>query len=98
MAETGPSFRVAPMRRHAMTERKPHPDNALIDELERDATPSHGGRAGGGTAREAGGRSELRNTAGVIGNERPRAQDNTEAVNESKGDKAIGRLAPENNG
>ena len=81
-----------------MTERTPHPDNALIDELERDATPSEGGRSGGGTARDAGTRSELRNTAGTTGNERPRAQDNTETVNESKGDKAIRRLAPGNNG
>ena len=79
-----------------MTERKPHPDNALIDELERDATPSEAGRSGGGTARDVGTRSELRNTAGTTGNERPRAQDNTEAVDESKGDEAIRRLAPEN--
>ena len=70
----------------------------IIGERSCDTTPSEAGRSGGGTARDVGTRSELRNTAGATGNERPRAQDNTEAVNESKGDKAIGRLAPDNRG
>ena len=41
-----------------MTERKPHPDNALIDELEEQGSvPSHGGAAGGDLKRDVGSRS-----------------------------------------
>ena len=80
-----------------MTERKPHPDNALFDELEGVATPSQGGRSGGDVARDVGTRSEMRNTAGTTGNERPTAQDHPEAMNEAKGEKTIGRLDPAQN-
>jgi hypothetical protein len=77
-----------------MTERKPHPDNALIDELEADGpAPSQGGRSGGQVNRDVGTRSELRNTAGPLGNERPTAKDNP-AEDASKGEKAIARLDP----
>jgi len=82
-----------------MTERKPHPDNALIDELEEDGpAPSQGGRSGGSVNRDVGTRSELRNTVGTTGNERPTAQDHPEAMNEAKGEKTIGRLDPANTG
>jgi hypothetical protein len=82
-----------------MTERKPHPDNALIDELQADASaPSQGDRSGGGVNRDVGTRSELRNTVGTTGNEHPRAQDHPEAMNEAKGEKTIGRLDPANKG
>ena len=77
-----------------MTERKPHSDNALIDELTEDPTPSQGGRAGGGVNRDVGTRSEMRNTVGNLGNERPTAQDHPEAMNEAKGEKTIARLQP----
>jgi hypothetical protein len=79
-----------------MTERKPHPDNTLIDELAREDTPGQGGTSGGGVSRDVGSRTEMDNTAGARHTERPRAQDNTEAVNESKGDEAIARLDPAN--
>ena len=82
-----------------MTERKPHPDNALIDELQEDGpAPSQGGRSGGAVNRDVGTRSELRNTAGTTGSERPTAQDHPEAMNEAKGEKTIGRLDPANEG
>ena len=78
-----------------MTERKPHPDNALIDELEADGpAPSHGGAAGGNLQRDVGARSEMHNTAGATGSERPHAQDHPEAQNEAKGDKTRARLDP----
>ncbi len=71
-----------------MTERKPHPDNALIDELEeQDAAPSQGSTAGGNLQRDVGSRSELRNTAGTTGSER-------DDLHTAKGDKTIARLQP----
>jgi hypothetical protein len=76
-----------------MTERKPHPDNALIDELAEDPTPSQGGSSGGSVNRDVGSRSEMRN-AGTSGSERPTAQDHPEAMNEAKGPKTIDRLDP----
>ena len=79
-----------------MTERKPHPDNALIDELTEEPTPSQGSRSGGAVSRDVGTRSELRNTVGTTGNERPTAQDHPQAMNEAKGQKTIGRLDPAN--
>jgi hypothetical protein len=43
-----------------MTERKPHPDNALIDELtEGGGAADQQSRAGGNVAREVGTRAEL---------------------------------------
>jgi hypothetical protein len=80
-----------------MTERKPHADNALIDEMERDTTPSQGGRSGGDVARDVGTRSEMRNTAGPTGNERPRGQDSP-AEDAQKGEKTIDRLDPARKG
>jgi hypothetical protein len=81
-----------------MTERKPHPDNALIDELQEDGpAPSQGSRSGGNVNRDVGTRSELRNTVGTPGNERPRGQDNP-AENARKGEKTIERLDPAKKG
>lgn len=80
-----------------MTERKPHPDNALIDELQADGpAPSQGSSAGGQVARDVGSRAEMHNTAGEPRNERPHAQDHPEAMNEAKGDKTRARLQPGN--
>jgi hypothetical protein len=77
-----------------MTHRKPHPDNAMIDELAEDATPGQGSSSGGSVNRDVGSRSEMRNTAGTSGNERPTAKDHPGALNEAKGPKTIDRLDP----
>jgi hypothetical protein len=77
-----------------MTDRNPHPDNALIDELTEDSTPSQGGSSGGAVNRDVGSRAEMHNTVGEAGPERPTAQDHPEAMNEAKGEKTIGRLDP----
>jgi len=80
-----------------MTDRKPQSDNALIDELEEQGGAlAQGGRSGGDVARDVGTRAELNGAGGESARARPTAQDNTEAVNESKGDKAIERLDPAN--
>lgn len=77
-----------------MTERKPHPDNAMIDELEADGpAPTQGGRSGGQVNRDVGTRSELRNTVGPTGSERPTGRDDP-AEDARKGDKTIARLDP----
>ena len=82
-----------------MTERKPHGDNALIDELQEDGpAPGQGGSSGGQVNRDIGTRSELRNTAGRTATERPTAHDHPEAMNEAKGEKTIARLDPANKG
>jgi hypothetical protein len=79
-----------------MTKRDPHSDNQLIDRLQEEGgAPSQGGSAGGQVARDVGTRSELQNTPGATGTERPRAQDHPEAMNEAKGDKTRARLAPD---
>jgi len=81
-----------------MTERKPHPDNALIDELQEDGpAPAQGSSAGGNVNRDVGSRSELRNTAGTTGNERARGQDNP-ADDEMKGAKALDQIKSGNQG
>ncbi|HYD24437.1 MAG TPA: hypothetical protein VEB68_06550 [Croceibacterium sp.] len=82
-----------------MTESKPHPDNALIDELQEDGpAPSQGGSAGGNVQRTVGSRSELHNTTGEqLGSERARGSDNP-ADTEMKGEKTIDRLDPAKNG
>ena len=65
------------------------------DELEaQGGAPSHGGSAGGDLQRDVGSRSEMHDNAGEPRSERPHAQDNPEAMNESKGDKTIARLQP----
>ena len=81
-----------------MTERKPHSDNALIDQMEdQGGAPSQGGSAGGNVARTVGTRSEARNTAGTTGNESPTGRDNPDE-DAIKGEKTIDRLDPAKNG
>ena len=79
-----------------MTERKPHPDNAMIDDLEKEDVPTAGGSSGGDLQRDVGSRSEMKNTTGPTETERPTAQDHPEAMNEAKGYKTIDRLQPGN--
>lgn len=82
-----------------MTERKPHPDNDLIDELESEGGASRqGGRAGGQVQRDVGTRAELNNAGGGSDRERPTAQDQSEALNASKGDKTLQKLDPRTSG
>ena len=81
-----------------MTERKPHPDNDLIDQAEQDSVPTaQAGRSGGNVARTVGTRSESRNTVGPTGSERDRGQDNP-VDDERKGKKTIERLDPAKRG
>ena len=82
-----------------MTKRHPHPDNDLIDRLQEEGPmPSQGGSAGGQVNRDVGSRSELHNTAGQTGIERPHAQDHPDNMREAKGDKTRARLAPDGDG
>lgn len=75
-----------------MTERKPHADNELIDELQEDGpAPSQGGSSGGDVARTVGSRAELHTTVRDTGMERPTGQDNP-AEDALKGEKTIARL------
>ena len=77
-----------------MTERKPHSDNALIDELEEEGgAPSQGGRSGGDVARDVGTRAEIHRTVRDTGMERPTGQDNP-AQDAMKGAKTLERLDP----
>ena len=77
-----------------MTERKPHPDNALIDELQEDGpAPSQGGRSGGQVNRDVGTRADLNRAVRDTGMERPTGQDNPDE-DALKGEKTIARLDP----
>ena len=77
-----------------MTDRKPHSDNALIDELEeQDGAPSQGGRSGGNVARDVGTRAEIHRTVRDTGMERPTGQDNP-AEDAMKGKKTLDKLDP----
>ena len=77
-----------------MTERKPHADNDLIDELdEAGGAPGQGGRSGGTVARDVGTRAEIHTTVSDTGMERPTGQDNP-AEDAMKGDKTLDRLDP----
>ena len=81
-----------------MTERKPHPDNALIDELQEDGpAPSQGGSSGGNVNRDVGTRAELNRATGEPDRERATGQDNP-VEDAMKGDKTIARLDPAQNG
>ena len=81
-----------------MTERKPHPDNALIDELEKDGrAPSQGGSSGGDVARRVGARAEAHGVDEDAGVERARSLDNPIDA-EMKGKKTIERLDPAKKG
>ena len=81
-----------------MTERKPHPDNALIDELEKDGhAPSQGGSSGGDVPRMVGARDEAHGVDEGPGVERARSLDNPIDA-EMKGQKTIERLDPAKKG
>ena len=81
-----------------MTERKPHPDNALIDELQEDGpAPNQSGRSGGNVNRDVGTRAEQHTTVRDIGMERPTGQDNPDE-DAMKGEKTIARLDPAKRG
>ena len=75
-----------------MTERKPHPDNDLIDAMEDASAPTaQSSSAGGNVNRTVGTRAELNAVEGeLVGNEVERAtgSDNP-AQDEKKGDKTI---------
>lgn len=80
-----------------MPERKPHPDNALIDELGDQATaPTQGSTAGGDLQRDVGSRAELHNTAGATRSERPHGQDAPDGQRTAKGERTMERLDPSN--
>lgn len=78
-----------------MTERKPHPDNAMIDQMEQDSVPgTQGSTAGGNVARTVGSRAELRAAEGHLEGEeieRATGSDNP-TQNERKGDKTLGKI------
>jgi hypothetical protein len=77
-----------------MTERKPHADNDLIDELdEAGGAADQGGRSGGNVARDVGTRAEIHTTVRDTGMERPTGQDNP-AQDAMKGAKTLDRLDP----
>lgn len=75
-----------------MTERKPHPDNDLIDAMEDASAPTaQSSSAGGNVNRTVGTRAELNAVEGeLVGDEVERAtgSDNP-AQDEKKGDKTI---------
>lgn len=80
-----------------MPDRKPHPDNDLIDQLEdQGGAPSQGSAAGGNLQRDVGSRSELHNTAGEPRSERPHGQDAPESQRTAKGEETAARLNPAN--
>ena len=78
-----------------MTERKPHGDNALIDEMEADSVKgAQLDRSGGNVARTVGTRAELHEAEGTLeGDEVERAvgSDNP-ADDEMKGDKTFDKI------
>ena len=78
-----------------MTERKPHGDNALIDEMERDSAPeAQLDRSGGNVARTVGTRAELHDAEGTLeGDEAERAvgSDNPDD-DEMKGNKTFDKI------
>ena len=79
-----------------MTERKPHPDNDLIDQAEQDSVPTaQAGRSGGNVARTVGTRAELHQAEGQLEGEdveRATGRDNPEQ-NDRMGDKAHDKIA-----
>ena len=78
-----------------MTERKPHPDNELIERMQEDSMPTaQGSTSGGNVARAVGSRAELHRVEGTLtGDEVETAtgSDNP-AQNERKGDKTFDKI------
>lgn len=80
-----------------MTERKPHPDNALIDEMEREGAVSQKGTSGGNVARTVGARAEEHGATEDPSVERATGKDNP-AENAAKGERTIDKLDPARRG
>ena len=78
-----------------MTERKPHPDNELIDQMQQDSMPGAQGSTSGGTlATDIGSRAELHEAEGQLEGEeieRVTGSDNP-ARNERMGDKTYDKI------
>ncbi len=83
-----------------MTERKPHPDNDLIDQAEENSMPSaQATRAGGEVNRRVGTRAELNAALGTLDGdkvERAVGSDNPEE-DAKKGDKTIAAMQDDRN-
>jgi hypothetical protein len=79
-----------------MTERKPHPDNDLIDRMQDNSVPTaQSSSSGGEVARTVGTRGELHKAEGQLEGEeieRATGRDNPEQ-NERMGDKARDKIA-----
>lgn len=80
-----------------MTERNPHPDNELIDDLTADAggsSTAQNDRSGGNLARDIGTRAEERTAQGTLsGDEVDRAKGSDNPQQDAlKGDKTIGAM------
>jgi hypothetical protein len=78
-----------------MTERKPHPDNDLIDAAQESAAPgAQGSASGGAVALEVGSRAEEHRAQGtLVGDEVERAQgSDNPARDERKGDKSVDHM------
>jgi hypothetical protein len=79
-----------------MTERKPHPDNELIDRMQEDSVPTaQSSSSGGEVARTVGSRAELHEAEGQLEGEeieRVTGRDDPER-NERTGDKTHRKIA-----
>jgi hypothetical protein len=78
-----------------MTERKPHPDNEMIEQMEQDyIEPTQQGSSGGNVSRTVGSRAELHEAEGQLEGEeveRATGRDNP-AQNEVKGRKTFDKI------
>jgi hypothetical protein len=78
-----------------MTERKPHPDNAMIDQMEQDSLPTaQSSSAGGDVARSVGSRADLKTAEGQLEGEEVETATGSDnpAQNEVKGDKTFDKI------
>jgi len=78
-----------------MTERKPHPDNEMIEQMEQDSIePTQQGSSGGNVSHTVGSRAELHEAEGQLEGEeveRATGRDNP-AQNEVKGRKTFDKI------
>ena len=78
-----------------MTERKPHPDNEMIDRMQEESLPTaQASSSGGNVARRVGSRAELHEAEGQLEGEeveRATGRDNPEQ-NDPMGDKAHDKI------
>ena len=78
-----------------MTDRKPHPDNEMIDQMEQDSVPTAQSSASGGdVARTVGSRAELREAEGQLEGEEVETATGSDnpAQNEVKGEKTFDKI------